>query len=156
MAEMPPSDSTWCRRPASKHCSGCAEGLDVHDELLDPPRYCSTSCQTSHWKAGHKQSCKQANGRKHLYQAGELAQELYYRFRAAAYDVKIGGVEKQDHDQTLHVYELSPGTNHASTLAWQPELFASERDRKAMLVWKTGYEWPWLMHEAPKRFFQSE
>ena len=48
------------RRPVLRPCAGCAEQttVNLHCVRCHTPRYCSRSCQVTHWSPGrHKKAC---------------------------------------------------------------------------------------------------
>ncbi|XP_057539202.1 ubiquitin carboxyl-terminal hydrolase 19-like [Amaranthus tricolor] len=48
-----------CHKPASKHCAGCKA-----------VKYCSTKCQSEHWRSEHKMKCSSSNRLKAMQHVG--------------------------------------------------------------------------------------
>jgi hypothetical protein len=80
-----------CGQPATTRCTGCV-GVEV-DGAPTSALYCGKGCQSKDW-ATHKQVCQAVQGRKKLFRAAELIQEIFHAVRAEAFDLHITKVER--------------------------------------------------------------
>ena len=82
-----------CGQHATTRCAGCAD--TEHTGTQGATFYCSKPCQTKGWLK-HKKACQAAQGRKKLFRAAEMIQEIFFALRAELFDLNITKVERAE------------------------------------------------------------
>jgi len=145
MGASTPARCAQCGASATKVCAGCLYGVNTHGAVLPPVHYCTQKCQKEHWRAGYEGACKLAKQRKQLYAAGKLIQAQYYELRRASFDVPIFKV-KQSNNGQLFVFAAYSEPEDDVSIPFLEQLFTSENEKKAILVWCACNDAPTWMH----------
>jgi hypothetical protein len=64
--------------------------------------YCTTDCQKTSWKNGHKGICKLLGATRTLYRAGSTLQQIFYKYREMVFDRRIVKIEEKNGKLYLH------------------------------------------------------
>jgi hypothetical protein len=64
--------------------------------------YCTTDCQKTSWKNGHKEICKLLGAIRTLYRAGSILQQIFYKYRERVFDRRIVKIEEKNGKLYLH------------------------------------------------------
>jgi hypothetical protein len=82
----PSNACATCGQPATTRFAGCAD--TEHIGTQGATLHCSKECQTNHWDK-HKTACLSAQGRKKLFRAAELIQEIFLALKSETIDVNV-------------------------------------------------------------------
>ena len=151
MATPPQENCIVCNKDTSKRCEGCSEGLDI-DGIPAPTYYCSRGCQVSGWTK-HKPECHSKGVRKQLFRGGKLLAEVFFKFREAAFDIKITAAKLND--GFLELYEPFTDTSDGPLYRFPHNLGIDEKYKNALLAYKSCGDSLWYMHELIKKAFDG-
>ena len=130
MENQPAWSCTKCNQPATKHCSLCAEGVDIDGQPLRA-YYCSEVCLHAD-RSKHRPACRSAKARQQLFRGGELVQQAFYAFLEIAFDMPISDVKIEG--DKIHVYESEYDEDKDGPLhAFPNHLLSNPEDKEALL-----------------------
>lgn len=122
-----------CTKHATLVCKACKAMPKATDGQLLSVWYCGAECQKAHWTE-HKIQCKAAQTRYALYRAGELAQQIFYRFLKATYMWNPGRIEKIGTVWLIHP-RLYTGTSQL--VPFPSEIVPDKQDQEVLLTYQS-------------------
>ena len=148
------SECAKCKKPATKRCLRCIEGVDIDGELA-PTYYCSKECQTADWTK-HKVECRSANDRKQLFRAGVLLEEIYLTYLHVAFALRISDIVMEG--ESIHIYSPPEDSfKYEGPFVPFPEhLVTDDVVKNAVLTFQTCNASLAFMHELIKRTFDGK